>query len=175
MVKMIKNAPRQRKVTAPMGDADFGTKLNGEEKIKPGRDQIAALDDQEFQQVIRMCRWQASAEEVRDVMQLTQQTLEALCKKHGFPSFRSVYLKYSAGGRMSLRRAQYAAAIYDRNPAMLIWLGKQHLDQADKKHVINENIEKLTVDPSKLSDETLKEIVDNAEVIDLEASEYSED
>ena len=49
------------------------------------------------------------------------------------------------------------------------------MDQADKKHVINENIEKLTVDPSKLSDETLKEIVDNAEVIDLEASEYSED
>jgi len=39
--------------------------------------------------------------------------------------------KGRSGGQISLRRAQFAAAIEGRNPAMLIWLGKQMLHQSD--------------------------------------------
>lgn len=46
-------------------------------------------------------------------------------------------------GKMSLRRFQYQAAAKG-NPALLIWLGKQHLGQTDK------NIE-LTADELKVT------------------------
>lgn len=36
--------------------------------------------------------------------------------------------------RASLRRQQYALAM-DKNPTMLIWLGKQHLGQRDKQEL----------------------------------------
>ena len=35
-------------------------------------------------------------------------------------------------GKMSMRRAQYNVAIKKENVQMLIWLGKQYLDQRDK-------------------------------------------
>ncbi len=37
--------------------------------------------------------------------------------------------------RQSLRKAQIQTAIEDRNPSMLIWLGKQYLGQVDKREI----------------------------------------
>ena len=45
--------------------------------------------------------------------------------------FCEVFKKHSAGGKSSLRRQQFALAMKG-NAAMLIWLGKQYLGQADK-------------------------------------------
>jgi AraC-like DNA-binding protein len=36
-------------------------------------------------------------------------------------------------GKESLKRAQWKKAVTDGNPTMLIWLGKQHLDQKDRQ------------------------------------------
>lgn len=42
----------------------------------------------------------------------------------------------------SVRRAQYEAGVKNKNVAMLIWLGKQHLGQKDQ--IVNENTGKMT-------------------------------
>ncbi len=55
-------------------------------------------------------------------------------------------------GKISLKRKQYLVAM-DGNVQMLIWLGKQHLDQKDKKEVSAEdgsNVIYMSYDPKKL-------------------------
>ena len=46
--------------------------------------------------------------------------------------FSDTFKKVSAVGKMSLRRAQYKAAI-DGNTTMMVWLGKQWLGQREPK------------------------------------------
>jgi hypothetical protein len=48
-------------------------------------------------------------------------------------------------GKASLRRRQYARAM-EGNPTMLIWLGKQHLDQTDVSRVQVDDLSKLSDD-----------------------------
>ena len=48
-------------------------------------------------------------------------------------TFAVVYKKYAAGGRVSLRRRQWALA--EHNATMAIWLGKQHLGQRETINV----------------------------------------
>lgn len=49
-------------------------------------------------------------------------------------SFYTAYVGGAEKGKMSLRRLQWRAA-ESGNVKMLIWLGKQHLDQVDKQDV----------------------------------------
>lgn len=64
--------------------------------------------------------------------------------------FAAAVEKGRAEAKISLRRAQYKAALRG-NPAMLIWLGKQYLGQTDK-----------LPDFSKLTDEQLLAIASGA-------------
>ena len=48
--------------------------------------------------------------------------------------FCRIYKKGIDTGKMSLRRQQYKVA-EKGNPTMLIWLGKQYLDQKDKQDI----------------------------------------
>lgn len=45
--------------------------------------------------------------------------------------FASEYKKGFSGMKMKLSEAQVKTAIKDRNPTMLVWLGKQYLGQRD--------------------------------------------
>lgn len=47
------------------------------------------------------------------------------------PEYKAIIEKARAEKRQSLLAAQFAAAITDRNPTMLIWMGKQYLGQKD--------------------------------------------
>jgi hypothetical protein len=53
--------------------------------------------------------------------------------------FGAVIAAGRAKGRMSIKRAQYKVAVTKENTQMLIWLGKQHLGQADKIENNNKN------------------------------------
>lgn len=55
--------------------------------------------------------------------------------------FAEVYIKYSAAGKMSLRRDQFALA--KKSAAMAIWLGKQYLGQRDVQVFELENSAKM--------------------------------
>lgn len=63
--------------------------------------------------------------------------------------FHDVLTKRRARHKSILRRAQWRAAVDGLNPAMLIWLGKQILDQREPEIKINWDT---------LSDEQLKDI-----------------
>lgn len=51
------------------------------------------------------------------------------------PEFREIIDRARAMKLQELRAAQFVTAITDHNPAMLIWLGKQYLEQKDVQRV----------------------------------------
>ena len=93
------------------------------------------LTDKEFEQLVNMIRIQCTAEEISDVLGMSEDTLGrriAERKIEGVSNFADLYKKHQGEGKASLRRAQWKAA-QDGNPTMLVWLGKQMLGQRDKK------------------------------------------
>jgi len=52
--------------------------------------------------------------------------------------FASAYKKAFAGMKMKLSEAQIKTAIDDRNPTLLVWLGKQYLGQKDSPDQSND-------------------------------------
>lgn len=68
------------------------------------------------------------------VMQVDEDTLNRLIRVRYKCSFSEFYKRYSAGGNMSIRRAQFESAL-SGNSSMLIWLGKQWLGQKDQQEV----------------------------------------
>lgn len=49
------------------------------------------------------------------------------------PEFLELYKQCTGKSLGSIRRAQFEAAVIDRNPTMLIWMGKQYLGQKDDR------------------------------------------
>ena len=106
----------------------MGKKLTGQPTGRPK----AQIDPAMFE---GMCRIQCTKGEMEAILGLDEKTITAWCKDKYGTSFSEVYKKHSAGGKMSLRRAQWKSGTEDRVPSMLIWLGKQHLGQTDKPEV----------------------------------------
>ena len=77
----------------------------------------------------KLCAIQCTEAETASVLGVSVDTLGRWCKKTFGLTFAEVYKKESAGGRASLRRAQFAMA--QKSPVMAIWLGKQILGQRD--------------------------------------------
>ena len=70
-------------------------------------------------------------EEIGAILDCCVETLDSACKSAHGVSFSDYYEQKSSNGKASLRRKQWEMALKgDR--VMLIWLGKQHLGQADK-------------------------------------------
>jgi len=78
-----------------------------------------------------LCGIMCTKEEIASLMNIDEDTLHNVLKRDGHGGFSVYFKKKSAKGKMSLRRKQYTSAI-EGNVTMLIWLGKQHLDQSDK-------------------------------------------
>jgi hypothetical protein len=117
-----RNPAAQRKKTGPKGP------------MKP-------MSDKEFEQLVNMIRIQCTAEEISDVLGMSEDTLGrriAERKIEGVSNFADLYKKHQGEGKASLRRAQWKAA-QDGNPTMLVWLGKQMLGQRDKQEITGDN------------------------------------
>lgn len=68
--------------------------------------------------------------------------------------FASEYKKGFSGMKMKLSEAQVKTAIEDRNPTLLVWLGKQYLGQKDVPDSGNENKDiTVILKPHKLADD----------------------
>lgn len=61
-------------------------------------------------------------------------TLETHVKAHYGLPFKEVFARKRGKGKVSLRRRQFQAAL-EGDTSMMIFLGKQYLDQADKKEI----------------------------------------
>ena len=68
--------------------------------------------------------------------------------------FSKAYKKGFSGMKMKLSEAQVKTAIEDRNPTLLVWLGKQYLGQKDVPDTCNENKDiTVILKPHKLADD----------------------
>ena len=80
---------------------------------------------------------QCTGEEIASFIDVSYDTLERRCKDDKKMDFADYSAQKRFGGKPSLRRAQWKLAVEDQNPTMLIWLGKQMLDQRDKADIDN--------------------------------------
>lgn len=90
------------------------------------------IDSEQFE---KLCALQCTLKEIAGWFGCSEDTIERWCKdtyqdENDQPmGFADVYKKYSADGKISLRRFQFKQA--EKNPSMAIWLGKQWLGQRD--------------------------------------------
>ena len=81
-----------------------------------------------------LCKIQCTGEEVAAVLDVDYDTLNARVMENSGKSFSDYRKEKTGDGRVSLRRAQFKAAM-EGNVTMQIWLGKQMLGQRDKADV----------------------------------------
>ena len=86
----------------------------------------------DYQKLDAMCAIHCTGEECAAILNIDYDTLNAALERDGNVGFSDYFAIKSAGGKMSLRRKQYDQAMTG-NSTMLIWLGKQWLEQSDKR------------------------------------------
>lgn len=89
------------------------------------------LGDTEFEIFKRLIEIQCPKEEICGVLGMSDDALFRCLKQRGFPTFEAAVERFGGRGKMSLRRLQWAKAC-EGNTQMMIWLGKQWLNQSDK-------------------------------------------
>jgi len=97
------------------------------------------IDEDNFK---KMCGLQCTLAEIAGFFDCSEDTIERWCKRTLKLSFAEAFKKYSAGGKISLRRAQFRLA--EKNASMAIFLGKNYLGQTDRIEQIVTEIEDLT-------------------------------
>lgn len=128
---------------------------------KIGRPQIQ-IDQEQFE---KLCEIQCTLEEIANVLKCSMDTVERWCKRTYEMGFAEAFKKYSANGKMSLRRNQFKLA--ETNATMAIWLGKQYLGQKDVQ-VLDATLKEETprIDLSQLT---------RAEILDLTKKLFDND
>ena len=87
--------------------------------------------DKEFSTFEALCGIHCTEDDICAVMNVSDKTLNNILKKKYKMSFSDCFKKFSANGRISLRKKQFEVAKAG-NVTMLIWLGKQYLGQAER-------------------------------------------
>lgn len=105
------------------------SKVEGTNKItkrKVGRPKFQI----DYEEVTKLASIMCTQEEIASILGCSVDTLQRDEK------FCGLYLKAMQTGKSSLRRSQWKSA-QDGNVVMQIWLGKNYLDQSDRKEVDN--------------------------------------
>lgn len=79
----------------------------------------------------KLCGIQCTLEEIASFFEVSEDTIERAVRREKKMSFADYFHQKRADGRISLRRVQYQKAL-GGNITMLIWLGKQYLNQSEK-------------------------------------------
>jgi len=99
-----------------------------------------------WDEVEKLLELQCTQAEIASWFRCSEDTLSRACWREHDLSFAEYSRLKRGRGRIALRRAQWKAAITG-NVTMLIWLGKQHLNQTDK----------MATAPDELADQALLE------------------
>ena len=95
--------------------------------------------------VEKLANIQCTEVEIAEIIDISTRTLQK------DKEFLRIYKKGLESGKSSLRRLQWKAA-EKGNPTMLVWLGKQYLNQKDKseieQHNLNTEMPTILVDDS---------------------------
>lgn len=85
----------------------------------------------DWNEVDKLCFLQCTRQEVAWFLDISTDTLDRTIKRDKNMSFAAYFEQKASKGRISLRRKQYEIAMHG-NVTMLIWLGKQWLNQTEK-------------------------------------------
>ena len=100
---------------------------------KMGRPEVK-IQKEDFE---KLCSMQCTLVEIAGFFDCSEDTIENWCKKtYRGQTFSEVHKKKSAKGKISVRRKQFQVAEAG-NVSMLIWLGKQYLDQKEPKQEVS--------------------------------------
>lgn len=100
---------------------------------KPGRPPKIAHNQKTLDEIRKLAAMQCTEAEAAAWFECDQATFNRFLHKH--QKAKNLWETGHDYGRMSLRRAQFASAITDKNVTMQIFLGKNWLGQADKAEV----------------------------------------
>lgn len=132
------------------------------EKKKTGRPRI----DINWDEFEKLCGMHCTQAEIADWFRCDVVTIENRCKVQYGKTFYNVYQEKKGKGNISLRRKQWQIAL-GGNVTMLIWLGKQYLDQKDARRTeltgadgkpLNVNAQTIKFDLSGRTPEELAQI-----------------
>lgn len=105
--------------------------------------------------VDKLCGLQCTEEEIAQFLGISVDTLGRACQRDQKMSFAEYFGQKRGLGRVSLRRAQWQLA-QKGNPTMLIWLGKQYLNQRDRSSHEHSGPGGGPIPVNSLSDEQLE-------------------
>lgn len=88
----------------------------------------------DWEKIEKLCAIHCTGEEISNILAISYETLVLAIQKKYKLSFPEYFAQKAARGKMSLRRRQYEAAM-SGDRVMLIWLGKQYLDQKDNSRI----------------------------------------
>lgn len=117
------------------------------------------MSDDDFDTLIGLIRIQCTAAEICDVLGMSEDTLGRRIAEReieGVKNFADLFKRHQSHGKTSLRREQWKAA-QDGNVTMLIWLGKQMLNQKDK---VDNTSSDRSMSPAKVDQALVNSLVD---------------
>ena len=146
---------------------------DGKRKDNPtGRGHKIELDRDDFE---RLCSEFCTLEEIAGYFNCSTDAVQAWCKRTYMMTFTEAFNIFNSNGRISLRRAQFRAAL-GGNATLLIWLGKNFLGQSEDGLVSKDNEKGMQIMQSllELKKETLKDDKDVKDT-DEEGDDNGED
>lgn len=84
----------------------------------------------------KLCGLLCTLDEIAGFFNCSPDTIERWCKREYKANFAEVFKRYSAAGKISLRRYQFKLA--EKSAAMAIFLGKNYLGQSDRTIIEDE-------------------------------------
>lgn len=125
----------KKKVTKKKAKKKVAKKKSTKKKTKTNpKGAGAELKAIDWDSVDGLCAIQCTGEEIASFLKIDYDTLQRACKRDKKSKFADYIGQKRKRGNVSLRRRQWKLAMKG-NPIMNIWLGKQYLNQTDKKEI----------------------------------------
>ena len=128
----------------------LGTPLDAKNPV--GKPPSLLCDDATIEKIKGLGKINATNAEAAAFLDVSRETFEQFLGKH--QKAEDAFENGKGSGKISLRRAQFKAAL-DGNATMLVWMGKQLLDQKDKSEIDN----RVRFSFDEMSAEDLREYV----------------
>lgn len=109
----------------------------------------------DWDQFEKLCAMQCTLEEISAWFKCSEDTIERACKREHGVTFADYFKQKRSGGRISLRRKQFEVAM-SGNVTMLIFLGKQYLEQSDKVETVQSEKQAFTLPEFLIHDQKPK-------------------
>lgn len=99
----------------------------------------------DFDALEKLCHIQCTAEEISAYFDVSIDTIERRIQEEYDINFAEYFAKNRGKGKISLRRVQFQSAM-SGNTTMMVWLGKNWLNQTDKQEIEHTGTQTIRVD-----------------------------